>query len=139
MISKYLFPLLVFLSVFLSAQAAPPNIVYILADDMGYGDVSAYNPGSKIQTPHIDTLAAQGIRFTDMHSTSSVCTPTRYGIMTGRYCWRSSLKVGVTRGYGRVFLRSLPPMPVTEDFDEIRRFWETIESSPSGVDDPCPN
>src|SRR5690606_18597234 len=79
---------------------AHPNIVYILADDLGYGDVSSYNPASAIRTPHIDKLAAEGIRFMDAHSSSSVCTPSRYGILTGVYCWRSRLKQGVLRGYG---------------------------------------
>jgi arylsulfatase A-like enzyme len=73
-----------------------PNIIYILADDMGYGDVSAYNPDSKINTPHIDQLAEKGMAFTDAHSNSAVCTPTRYGILTGRYAWRSTIKKGVT-------------------------------------------
>ena len=68
-----------------AADRPLPNIVYILADDLGYGDVSCYNLESKIQTPHIDRLAAEGMRFTDAHTPSSVCTPTRYGIMTGRY------------------------------------------------------
>ena len=81
-----------------------PNIVYILADDMGYGDVSIYNAASKIKTPHIDQLASEGMRFTDAHSPSSVCTPTRYGILTGRYCWRTNLKAGVLRGYGQSLL-----------------------------------
>lgn len=79
----------------------PPNIVYILADDLGYGDLSVYNPASKIATPHLDRLAGEGMRFTDAHSPSAVCTPTRYGILTGRYCWRSRLPVGVLWGYGR--------------------------------------
>lgn len=81
-----------------------PNIVYILADDLGYGDVSAYNPAGGIATPNIDKLAAQGMRFTDAHSPSSVCTPTRYSIMTGRYPWRSRLPVGVLRGYSRTLI-----------------------------------
>jgi len=81
-----------------------PNIIYILADDLGYGDLSCYNPESKIHTPHLDQLAEQGMRFTDMHSPSSVCTPTRYGILTGQYCWRSRLPQGVLRGYGRTFI-----------------------------------
>ena len=76
-----------------------PNIVYILADDMGIGDVSAYNPNGKIQTPAIDQLAKEGVRFTDAHTTSSVCTPTRYGLLPGRYNWRSRLKSGVLWGY----------------------------------------
>lgn len=81
-------------------EPAQPNIVYILTDDLGYGDVSAYNAASLIRTPHIDKLAEAGIRFTDAHASSSVCTPSRYGILTGVYCWRSNLKQGVLRGYG---------------------------------------
>jgi arylsulfatase A-like enzyme len=63
-----------------------PNIVLIMADDLGYGDIVSYNPESKIPTPTIDSLAQEGIRFTDAHSPSAVCTPTRYGLLTGRYC-----------------------------------------------------
>lgn len=87
-----------------SKQDRPPNIIFILADDMGYGDVSAYNPEGKISTPHIDQLARQGMRFTDAHSPSSVCTPTRYAILTGRYPWRSRKPVGVLRGYSRTLI-----------------------------------
>ncbi len=76
-----------------------PNIVFVLADDLGYGDPRCYNPASKIPTPNMDRLAAEGIRFLDAHTPSSVCTPTRYGIMTGRYCWRSRMKSGVLNGY----------------------------------------
>jgi arylsulfatase A len=76
-----------------------PNIVFILADDLGYGDIRCFNPEGKIPTPHIDRLAAQGMRFTDAHSGSAVCTPTRYGILTGRYAWRSRLQQGVLGGY----------------------------------------
>lgn len=76
-----------------------PNIVYILADDLGYGDVSALNPKSKIPTPHMDQAAYEGMTFTDAHSNSAVCTPTRYGVLTGRYCWRGRLKKGVLYGY----------------------------------------
>ena len=78
-----------------------PNIIYILADDMGYGDVGCYNPSSKIPTPNIDFLANQGMCFTNAHSPSAVCTPTRYGLMTGRYCWRSNLQEGVLYNYVR--------------------------------------
>jgi arylsulfatase A-like enzyme len=78
---------------------ARPNIVYILADDLGWGDLGCYNSKSAVPTPNADRLAGQSVRFTDMHSPSSVCTPTRYGILTGRYCWRSSLKNGVLNGY----------------------------------------
>ncbi len=76
-----------------------PNIVFIMADDMGYGDVGCYNSDSKIPTPNMDQLAQEGIRCTDAHSPSAVCTPTRYGVLTGRYCWRSRLKRGVLYGY----------------------------------------
>ncbi len=81
------------------ADVQQPNIVYILADDLGYGDVRAFNPGGKIATPNIDRLASGGMRFTDAHSGSAVCTPTRYGILTGRYSWRTRLKSGVCWGY----------------------------------------
>ena len=72
-----------------------PNIIYILADDMGYGDMGCNNPGSKIPTPNLDRLASQGMRFTDAHAGSSVCTPSRYALLTGRYAWRTRLKAGV--------------------------------------------
>lgn len=78
----------------------PPNVVVILTDDQGYGDVGAYNPASRIPTPHLDQLAREGLRFTDAHTSSSVCTPTRYGLLTGRYSWRTRLKKGVLWGNG---------------------------------------
>jgi len=84
-----------------AAETVPadrPNIVFILCDDLGYGDVACNNPQGKIPTPRIDRLAAGGMRFTDAHSTSSVCTPTRYGVLTGRYNWRSRLQSGVLGG-----------------------------------------
>lgn len=82
-----------------AAPAGRPNIVYILADDLGYGDVRCFNARSKIATPNIDGLARQGMMFTDAHSGSAVCTPTRYGILTGRYAWRTRLKASVLGGY----------------------------------------
>ncbi len=84
----------------LPLPGASPNIVFILADDMGYGDVQALNPESRIPTPHLNRLAAQGITFTDAHTPSAVCIPTRYGLLTGRYAWRTRLKKGVLNGYG---------------------------------------
>ena len=82
-----------------AAETPRPNLVYILADDLGYGDVQALNPTrGKIKTPHLDRLAAQGMTFTDAHSGSSVCTPTRYGLLTGRYAWRTRLQKGVLDG-----------------------------------------
>lgn len=82
-----------------SDQQKLPNIVYILADDMGYGDVSALNDSAAFRTPHLDRLAAEGMIFSDAHSNSAVCTPTRYGVLTGRYAWRSRLKQGVLWSY----------------------------------------
>ncbi len=69
-----------------------PNIIFIFADDMGYGDMGCNNPDSKIPTPNLDRLAKEGMRFTDAHAASSVCTPSRYSLLTGRYCWRTALK-----------------------------------------------
>ena len=82
-----------------------PNIIFILADDLGIGDVSTFNSAGKITTPHIDSLADLGMRFTDAHSPSSVCSPTRYGILTGRYSWRSRLKSGVTWSWDQPLIR----------------------------------
>ncbi len=81
------------------AAEQKPNVVYILADDLGYGDVQCLNPErGKIKTPHLDRLASQGMTFTEAHSGSSVCTPTRYGLLTGRYAWRTRLQAGVLDG-----------------------------------------
>jgi arylsulfatase A len=91
-----------------SIQQAPekPNILFILADDLGYGDLSSYG-ATAIQTPNIDRLAKEGVLFTDGHTPASVCTPTRYGFLTGRYCWRTWLK--------RSALSSDAPMLIEED------------------------
>lgn len=83
-----------------------PNIIYILADDMGYGDIGALNPESGIPTPHLDEVAAKGIIFSDAHSPSAVCTPTRYGVLTGRYCFRTRLKSGVLTGFSKPLIDS---------------------------------
>ena len=73
-------------------SSSQPNIIYILADDMGQGDTTVYNTDSKISTPHLQRLADEGMTFTNMHTNSSVCTPTRYGVITGRYAWRTRSK-----------------------------------------------
>ncbi|MSU23882.1 MAG: arylsulfatase [Opitutus sp.] len=78
---------------------SPPNIVFVLADDLGIGDVSCYNSKSAWPTPHLDALARGGMRFTDAHSASSLCTPARYALLTGRYAWRGRLKQDVLQGY----------------------------------------
>jgi arylsulfatase A-like enzyme len=84
-----------------------PNIIFILADDLGYGDVQCLNPErGMIATPHIDKIAKQGMIFTDAHTTSSVCTPSRYGILTGRYNWRTHLQSGVLWGFSKPLIES---------------------------------
>jgi len=78
--------------------AKKPNVVYILADDLGWGDMDVYNAHSAVPTPNCNGFAKEGMLFTDMHASSAVCTPSRYSILTGRYCWRSRLKKGVLDG-----------------------------------------
>src|SRR5699024_4722813 len=75
-----------------------PNVVLIFADDLGIGDVSAFNSEAPFKTKNIDYLAEKGMRFTDSHATSALCTPSRYGLLTGRYNWRSRLKSSVIPG-----------------------------------------
>ncbi len=94
--------------------AEQPHVVLILADDLGYGDVQPLNPRSTIPTPAFNRLAKEGMTFTDAHTPSAVCTPTRYGLLTGRYCWRTRLKRGVQNGYG-------PPL-----IDEDRATLSTV-------------
>jgi len=97
-----------------ASEPRPPNLVLVLADDLGYGDVRSFNPAGRIDTPHLDRLAREGVRFTDAHTGSAVCTPTRYGLLTGRYAWRTRLASGVLWGEseplvepGRLTLASL--------------------------------
>lgn len=85
----------------------PPNIVIVLADDMGWGDLGCY--GSPIPTPNIDALAVQGVRATDCHAASAVCTPSRYGLLTGRYSWRGPLKNFVLMGHGPALIEPHRP------------------------------
>ena len=91
----FLFCVVLAFGVSISA-ADKPNILFILADDLGYGDVGCYNAQSKVPTPHLDRLAKEGIRFTDAHSPSTVCTPTRYSVLTGRMAFRLNYRGGVT-------------------------------------------
>jgi len=72
-----------------------PNIIFIMADALGYGDFGCFNKDSKIPTPNVDRFASQSVSFTDAHSPSAVCSPTRYGVLTGRYSWRTRLKRNV--------------------------------------------
>ena len=92
--------LLAFIAVPRSTAQTRPNVVLILADDLGYGDVGGFNPAGRIPTPHLDRLAREGLRLTDAHTPSAVCTPTRYGLLTGRYPWRSPCLVACCRATG---------------------------------------
>lgn len=93
-----------------AAASARPNVIIILADDMGYGDVSCYDPEHcKIPTPCIDQLARQGMRFTDAHTTSPVCSPSRYGLLTGRYHWRAGIRAALPKWHGP----AIPPQRLT--------------------------
>jgi arylsulfatase A len=99
---RHLFILCLASSGLASLAAAKPNIIVILADDLGYGDVQCYNPlRGKIATPNIDRLAAQGMRCTDAHSSSGVCSPSRYTLLTGRYHWRTRLQQGIVDVFGK--------------------------------------
>ncbi len=96
---SYLLTLGICLSCLLHAKHhARPNVIFVLADDLGIGDISPTNPDCKIKTPHLQKMADEGITFMDAHSSSAVCTPTRYGVLTGRYNWRSRLARGVLNG-----------------------------------------
>ena len=96
---SYLLTLVIYLSCLLHAKHhARPNVIFVLADDLGIGDISPTNPDCKIKTPHLQKMADEGITFMDAHSSSAVCTPTRYGVLTGRYNWRSRLARGVLSG-----------------------------------------
>jgi len=90
-------------------KAKQPNIIILLADDMGYGDVGFLNSKSSISTPNLDEFASEAVVFADAHTSSSVCTPTRYGLLTGRYCWRTRLKKGVLRGYDKPLIKEDRP------------------------------
>lgn len=106
-------PLFSLLSLFLTLSLHAvdrPNIVFVMCDDLGYGDIHCLAPEtSKIPTPHSDRLASEGMIFTDAHSGSSVCTPTRYGLLTGRYSWRSKLQQGVTTGFAPCLIKQDQP------------------------------
>ncbi|WP_372845007.1 sulfatase-like hydrolase/transferase [Pontiella sp.] len=89
----------------LAAAADKPNIIFILADDWGRGDIKVYGGDRcKLDTPNMDALASDGMLFTDAHSSSAVCTPTRYGVLTGRYNWRSRLKQSVLYGFDQALI-----------------------------------
>jgi arylsulfatase A len=106
------------------ATASRPNIVLILADDFGWGDASCNNPDSPLKTPAIDRIAKEGIRFTNAHTPSAVCTPTRYGLLTGRYPWRSYLKLEVLPHYA--------PALITEDRTTIASYLKSQDYRTGG-------
>ncbi|MFR9620461.1 MAG: arylsulfatase [Rikenellaceae bacterium] len=95
----YAVPALTLMTVAAMAAKRQPNIIFVLTDDLGYGDVSAMDPNSKFNTVHIDKMASEGVIYTDAHTSSSVSTPSRYSVLTGRYNWRSTLKRYVFEGY----------------------------------------
>jgi len=97
---KFLFAFLCFCTMSVRAEEPrrQPNVIFVLADDLGIGDLEPTNPDCRIKTPHLKTMANEGITFLDAHSSSAVCTPTRYGVLTGRYNWRSRLARGVLSG-----------------------------------------
>ncbi|MCA9165361.1 MAG: sulfatase-like hydrolase/transferase, partial [Planctomycetales bacterium] len=99
--------LLLHAAIVAAQQPKSPNILIIYADDLGYGDVQCYNPErGKIRTPNIDRLASQGMRFTDGHSSSGVCSPSRYTLLTGRYHWRTRLQTGIVGLWGSPLIAS---------------------------------
>ena len=107
------------------AQADKPNIVFVLCDDLGYGDIHCLNPErGKIPTPAVDQLAKEGMIFTDVHSGSSVCTPTRYGLLTGRYSWRTRLQSGVTQGFAPCLIA--PKRPTVASFLKMQGYDTAI-------------
>jgi arylsulfatase A-like enzyme len=113
--AKIMFSLLLWVGLVAGGEVAKPNIVFVLCDDLGYGDVQCLNPErGKIPTPGVDRLAKEGMIFTDAHSGSSVCSPTRYGLMTGRYSWRTRLQHGVVQGFA--------PCLIAEDRPTVASF-----------------
>src|SRR5215210_3154957 len=95
---KHLLSLFILLSLagaaFSAGSASAPNIVVILSDDYGWGSLGCYGAPKELKTPNLDRLAREGRRFTNAYAPGSVCSPTRYGLMTGRYYWRTSVKDG---------------------------------------------
>ncbi|WP_397447080.1 sulfatase-like hydrolase/transferase [Polaribacter sp. R77954] len=103
---KYIFTALLSLTILgIQSQNKNPNIIYILADDLGYGDVKTFNSNGKIPTPNLDKMASNGVKFTNAYTSSAVCTPTRYSILTGRYNWRTRLKSFVVSGYSKSLIK----------------------------------
>jgi arylsulfatase A-like enzyme len=133
-----------------STDKTQPNIVIIFADDMGYGDIEAYNSDSKIATPNLNQMAANGMAFSDAHTSSAVCTPSRYSILTGRYAWRTHLKHGVLRGHSAALIEpdriTIASMLQSQGYKTIAvgkwhigigaaetDYWGTLKGGPNSV------
>ena len=136
-----LVPLFSNLMLGIRAEQSRPNIILILADDYGWGDVSCNNPEAVFQTPHLDRIAEEGVRFTNAHTPHSVCTPTRYSLLTGRYAWRTELREGVLVAYGKSLIRpgrlTLPVLLKNHGYRtgafgkwHLGLDWEPIEGDP---------
>ena len=111
----YTVVVLFFVNVIKAQEKSKPNIVIIYADDMGYGDLNCQNPNSKIPTPNLDQLASEGIRFTDAHSSSGICSPSRFALLTGQYHWRRTHNIVTSFG---------PPMFKDSDITaNIKASW----------------
>lgn len=124
-----------------AAEGSKPNIILILADDYGWGDVSCNNPDAAFQTPNLDRIANEGVRFANAHTPHSVCTPTRYSVLTGRYAWRTHVREGVLAGYGKAMIHpgrlTLPSMLKQHGYRtgafgkwHLGLDWEPVEGDP---------
>ena len=122
-----------------AAANLTPNIVFILADDLGIGDISPTNPDCKIRTPHLRKMADEGLTFLDAHTSSSVCTPTRYGLLTGRYNWRSRLTRGIVGQWERPLIEdsrlTLPEMLRARGYDTAdgALLWQVDLAGEGGI------
>ena len=118
-----------------SAIAKHPNIVLILADDFGVGDIQAHYPNNKIPTPHLDKLVTEGMSFTDAHSPSAVCSPTRYALLTGRTAWRTRLQEWVIAAYEPPLIEegrpTLPSYLKTHGYYTGWQDWSMLAISPA--------
>lgn len=121
-----------------------PNMIYIITDDLGYGDLSCYG-AQRFQTPHIDRLAEEGRMYTDAHASSAVCTPSRYGLLTGRYCWRGEIKSGVLYGHDASIIekgrKTLPSYLKDHGYEtacigkwHLGMDWARVDESPDRFD-----
>lgn len=141
LVTSILLPALLTFTNCAKVEQNKPNIVIIYADDMGYGDLNIQNPNSKIPTPNLDQLASEGMRFTDAHSSSGICSPSRFALLTGTYHWRR--QHGIVDSFGKPFFKdsdiTLPQVLKTKGYTNasIGKWhlgwdWNFINKSPSG-------